>query len=531
MVGRKEKGQITGEVTMPVTLILTFPAGRYHATPWGRHVNEGVPEWPPSPWRLLRALIATWKRKCADLSEVQVRRLLEPLLAPPHFRLPPARAAHTRHYMPFNEKSVRDVKGGGTTLVFDTFVAVSRNEPLLVRWPDADLGAEDRAALARIVGQLCTFGRAEGWVIGDLLEGATADVNCVPAAAADEGESISVLCADPATAFGDEHYPKHDAKKLAKGKVNPAEFLFDCPPWHLCLDTETIHDNRWPHVPGARWISYARRVDAFTAAAPRQPITVSGQKPTVARLLLDGPVLPLATDTVRVAESVRRALMSRFARWCHQQPPERVAPFLRRRPGKEDTFASTIFAGKDAAGIALQKHDHAYYLSTSDGIDRRRITHVTVYARSGFGSGEVAALTFLRTVSVSELKLLRVQLVGLGGPTDFTAPVLGEAAVWQSITPFVGPAHIGRRGRRRYLRKSLRRELRRLFPNNVPEVAELPEGSPRSIEYRRARSKLRDDGYSRPFGRFTVTFPKPIRGPVCVGYCSHFGLGLFGPAE
>ncbi len=25
---------------------LTFPAGRYHATPWGRHVNEGEPRRP-----------------------------------------------------------------------------------------------------------------------------------------------------------------------------------------------------------------------------------------------------------------------------------------------------------------------------------------------------------------------------------------------------------------------------------------------------------------------------------------------------
>lgn len=40
------------------TLKLRFPGGRYHATPWGHHVNEGLIEWPPSPWRLLRALIA-----------------------------------------------------------------------------------------------------------------------------------------------------------------------------------------------------------------------------------------------------------------------------------------------------------------------------------------------------------------------------------------------------------------------------------------------------------------------------------------
>ena len=40
---------------MPVSVALTFPGGQFHATPWGHHVNEALPEWPPSPWRLLRA--------------------------------------------------------------------------------------------------------------------------------------------------------------------------------------------------------------------------------------------------------------------------------------------------------------------------------------------------------------------------------------------------------------------------------------------------------------------------------------------
>src|SRR5436190_11468738 len=108
---------------MAVIIRVKFPGGQYHATPWGRHVNEGVPEWPPSPWRLLRALVAVWKRTCRYLSEQQVRRVLEPLLSPPLFRLPPHRVAHTRHYMPLGKKSPIEISGGGTTLVFDTFVA------------------------------------------------------------------------------------------------------------------------------------------------------------------------------------------------------------------------------------------------------------------------------------------------------------------------------------------------------------------------------------------------------------------------
>jgi CRISPR-associated protein Csb2 len=49
---------------MPATLALRFPLGRYHATPWDRSANEGTTEWPPSPWRLLRALVATWYTRC-----------------------------------------------------------------------------------------------------------------------------------------------------------------------------------------------------------------------------------------------------------------------------------------------------------------------------------------------------------------------------------------------------------------------------------------------------------------------------------
>ena len=61
-----------------------FPAGRYHATAWGSHVNEGVPEWPPSPWRLLRALIATAYHKLPDeVEKPALRSLIERLAARP----------------------------------------------------------------------------------------------------------------------------------------------------------------------------------------------------------------------------------------------------------------------------------------------------------------------------------------------------------------------------------------------------------------------------------------------------------------
>ena len=109
---------------------LRFPAGRYHATPWGRHVNEGAIEWPPSPWRLLRAFISVGFTKLGWQDVPQSARvLIEKLaVAPPVFHLPETTAAHTRHYMPNNAK---------TDKVLDTFAWVGHGErdALVIEWP------------------------------------------------------------------------------------------------------------------------------------------------------------------------------------------------------------------------------------------------------------------------------------------------------------------------------------------------------------------------------------------------------------
>jgi hypothetical protein len=44
---------------MQLILRQTFPLGRFHATPWKAFpYDDPYGEWPPSPWRLLRAIIA-----------------------------------------------------------------------------------------------------------------------------------------------------------------------------------------------------------------------------------------------------------------------------------------------------------------------------------------------------------------------------------------------------------------------------------------------------------------------------------------
>lgn len=517
---------------MAITLRLTFPGGRYHATPWGRHVNEGVPEWPPSPWRLLRALVAVWKRTCPELPDDEVRRLLGQLVQPPLFRLPRHRVAHTRHYMPWEKKGPQD-----RTLVFDTFVSVGRDEPLFIGWPDVNLDEDAQRCLSRILSNVSVLGRAEAWVEASVLPSTDASVvnwNCVPVDERDPNP-LPVFCPDPATCLDGDRYPTLDSVKLTKGKIKPVEYLFDCPPWHLCLDTETIHAERWSTVPGSRWVNYNRPEEI--SAPLRGQTRIVHNSPTVAQFVLDGPVLPLMTDCLLIAESVRRAAMACFGNWCRMHSTDAA---IYERQDAENTYASPILSGKDAHGTRLKGIGHAHYWPTPTEADPRRIGGVTLFARDGFGPAEVAALAGMRWLRVRGLDRLRVQLTGVGSAAELGPAFEGPTKVWHALTPFLGHRNIGIRGRTRFLRKGLRREWRR-FAEQVPglhgiELREIEElsaeeidraGLPQPREFCRARSKHGGREAYRPAAMFRLSLSEPVRGPFSLGYANHFGMGRF----
>lgn len=263
-------------------------------------------------------------------------------------------------------------------------------------------------------------------------------------------------------------------------------------------------------------------------------------KPTIARFLLDGPLLPLVTQTLPVAEAFRQALMEQYQRCRHRRK------YGHARQPSQERFWSEVLAGKDADGHILREHRHAYYLPSAEGSDPRWITHVTVAAADGFGPDEVAALNALRKLQVEdEQPALRVQLVGLGGRQDFRAPLLDEARVWLSATPFVVTRYPKFRGRKRdrpedyaspqaFVRHVLEHELQRRV--DLPPIASIEEeeflGVPglRSQHFQRSRKKAGDDGGRRRAGVFRIEFVSAVGGPLCLGHSCHFGLGLFLPS-
>ena len=86
---------------MSVALAFSFPAGSYHGSPWHVAANAGESEWPPSPWRIVRALLATWHTRCPELDEGEVGSVIELLTGElPEYWVPTASPSQTRHYMP-----------------------------------------------------------------------------------------------------------------------------------------------------------------------------------------------------------------------------------------------------------------------------------------------------------------------------------------------------------------------------------------------------------------------------------------------
>lgn len=381
---------------MSVSIAISFPAGRFHATPWGHHVNEGLPEWPPSPWRLLRAIVATWKRKLPGepLPENHMPAVLADLARqPPQFYLPPATLGHTRHYMP-----LRHPDQGDRTKVFDAFLVLAPDAEVVFHWPDIAVSSEGRQALELVLSQLGHFGRAESWATARVLpDFDPVRVNCIPGQAPAGQEVVRVLAADPDSWNG---WAFQDRKV-----VKPV------PPWNMLADTADLHQEKWSDPPGSKWFSYSRPADAFAPRVPSQVrIPLHSTRYRVARYALDVShgrrPLPLITDTLPLAEAARTTLLSTFQRLMHRR-----AYGSTQKPYPE-LFASQTFAGKDVAGQPLKGHGHAFFLPADEDGDGR-IDHVTIFAEGGFTEDEVLALDRLRQLRFGESDPYRLLLVGL----------------------------------------------------------------------------------------------------------------------
>lgn len=547
-----------------LAISFSFPAKRFHATPWGRQVNEGAVEWPPSPWRILRSLVAVWHHKFPDVTETQMRELIDLLAVPPNFRLPPASQGHTRHYMP--------LVNGDRTKIFDTFIALEPQDQLQAVWPDVQLSTPQRELLSRLLEAMTYFGRAESWVLAELCDGEhETQSRACPLELGIESEPGDELVRTLVPVLPPDHVNWYeatrqeqrqrrleelaaDAKKKGKSpdKIKLAKkdedaidtslpaTLFDA----LHADTSELRKAGWNQPPGSRWMNYSRPANAFsTTAVQSGRERVRKVEPTVARFAVCGPVRPLLTEAVFLGDRVRSELM--------------------RQSDRIRGNAASIFAGKHDDGELLNdRHIHAHFLAETPKSDGR-ITHVNVFALQEFSADEEQALRNFSILKDRDGYDLQFVLLGIGRPEDFgglndkagRSPALAEATTWVSRTPFVLSRHLKVKrsesrdpqlrdaATRRELIEVVRFELSQR--DQFAEFAQTVEIEPLLgrdeagthlgghftswLKFRRERYQG-GGHHAGPHGYgFRLTFSQAVRGPIALGYGCHFGLGQFVP--
>jgi CRISPR-associated protein Csb2 len=198
--------------------------------------------------------------------------------------------------------------------------------------------------------------------------------------------------------------------------------------------------------------------------------------------------------------------------------------------------------GRDGSGKPLQSnHGHAHTIPLDLLRNDGRIDHLAVYAPNGLGALAQSAIKNLKRTwtkggageiqlalaAHGSIEVLRDLQTGLNQQEKILGPV-GGSRVWETATPFVPARFLKSRGKNT-LQGQVEAELAsRGLP--LPESVEiLPELGIRLRHFIRRRIR---GGTPPPIDAgfaLRLTFTEPVKGPVLLGYASHFGLGRFRP--
>ena len=480
---------------------LKFLARRYHATPWGRNVNEGVVEWPPSSFRLARAIIDVYHRRRPLWDQERLRQILAILAHPPQYCLPEANASHIRCYLSSNDKDVFKKQK-----IFDPFVVMGDNTKVYAGFPGS-CPQEVMDDLDELLMEMNYLGRSESWIQARVFRDADAiDFNCRPAN--HEGSNlldsqvVQVACLRP-----EDDYLKLTTKpNKAHSKETSLSWLEA-----ITMSTAELLAEGWSEPPGQKMVGYILPKDALKVKPKPRPGRSLSDRFSCARYALYSKVPPRVTETVPVAERVRAHLMG----------------IHRKIMGGNPTLVSPIFSGKTPDGQPRQDHGHAVYMLLDEDHDGR-LDHLVVRAGRAFDATEVEALDRLRSLWQPDGRPdIELVLVGLEA-----APPQIQARTWISATPFVTTRH-HRKGRGYYqdwLTQELQRECA-IHGLPVPSAVTWNTGLevqnrrlrwPEFVRSRKGRTPLQGHGCR-------LTFSSPIDGPFVLGALCHFGLGLFVP--
>ena len=538
------------------TIQLTFPWGRYYAHPWGINPTRlREPEWPPSPWRLLRALVSAWFRAhqgqvpdthCIALVEALGREL-------PDIGTGKVSFGNTVHWQPNYGAAGAEDKADASyknTRHENHFAAVAG--AVFFRWKNVDLAPELLCTLEALLMELTYFGRAESLCLAEVCETETTSNDtgwCRPTG----GRKISATCRD---VFCPNPADFRFTDLWSRRAANLAPDSPDAPP-HL-VDTLLSSDMK---ADGAAWFSYQMPEgwpQKWVVRTPRTAKPVSKPGPS------EGPKV---AHYLCLSLQCRVPLLPKFIVPLSEGFRDEASRHLRNSYGK-DALSFAFFGHPDhRPPDAVGDHQHAFYLPMSaPGDPSGFLSNLHIWCPYGFTQSEIEILLRINRLNWGSGKYpVRPVLIALAKEPPGDAPFsMGRTAsrLWRSASPFVPPRYFYRRdGNRLTLKTKDQPEfqliecLRALGIQIAGEVRRIPLAKHQTATGQTLWDIVRapceeDDTFldtvnvsaHRPGSSdtrererrvgifFEVEFEKPVALRIpALGHSCHFGLGLFVP--
>ncbi len=385
-------------------------AGRYHAHIWGEsQFGMAGPEWPPSPWRLLRALASAWfSMGSPPSSEADRDALLEALgrSDPPELWLPKASFHELRYYQPIR-------LAGSDRVLHHDFYAVPEGGRFCFQF-HVSLTEGQRALLAALLGRLRYLGRSESRarlrVVGytEPPAGTKRVSPPQPGHLVTNGVYRQVLCAAADFRAFDLWAVSNGGRKTTATAGYPPHLV------------DTLLHLRMPLPRGARWIEYAVPGGLLVhEIRPRpKPLEADGQvKVDEIRFRLCRRIPIPLRSLIPVARAFRDAAVARH------------------RALTEAKAHSLTLTGREPDGRIALGHRHAYYLprlSETGAVDALTVrvpagclTRAELHALLGVDHIRVDGSPYPITVIPEET------IAGSTQPKPATR--------WVSMTPFLPP--------------------------------------------------------------------------------------------
>ena len=503
---------------MQIVFQQKFPLGRFHANPWRAFpFDDPHGEWPPSPWRLLRAILARSYQLERERGEScdEWRKSLVRAFCTSTFRwcLPPFswRGPGLRQYQPAQfgwfppNKDKPGNRSYNPTLVNDNFWVIGNsggNSYSGVIWWAVDGESWSEGELDRLdasLERMVYFGRTEAITeirrVEELPEGVA--INCELERVPSSG-SVPVLVPS------------------AEATLEQVQAVTDDP----SVSKSTV-------PPGAHWL-YAQRPVRPPAKLPRVRREV--RMPTrLVQFAIGSRVNPPKKSVVVLTQRFRGRVIREFLgeNW--------------KQASVEQRRMARLLTGKEVDGKPLQdpQHTHARFGIIFDH-KTSKAARLLAWRNQPFTDDEQRAilnaaeqeipLSFAKARSKDPWA---IRLVPLDSQVPPPAGFDGQSyRNWHTAVPYVPPRHVyNRQGRTKtgeLPEEQLRLELSRQGYDITGLVVEVADQTAEWIRvhrpkrYRNGPTNTERRGY-----HVSLAFGRPVRGPISLGHSSHFGLGLF----